>query len=31
MKIFQTLNNDDKDYADRLRRSMAERGIAPIP
>lgn len=31
MKIFQTLNNDDKDHADRIRRYMAERGIAPSP
>lgn len=32
MNIFQTYNNnDDKDHAGRLRRSMAERGIAPVP
>lgn len=27
LKVFQTLNHDDRDHADRIRRYMEERGI----
>ncbi|WP_298271496.1 hypothetical protein [Geobacter sp.] len=31
IRILQTLNNDDRDHADRLRRYMEERGIGGAP
>lgn len=31
LKIFQTLNNDDRDHADRIRRYMEEQGIGQSP
>lgn len=31
MKVFQSLNKDDRDHADRIRRYMEERGIGQSP
>jgi len=31
LKVFQTLNNDDRDHADRIRRYMEEQGIGQSP